>query len=327
MSINLRCPKCNRYFAISHRSCPTCGHESRTKQYHIRYDGKAVFAGNSLKIAREMESKMKQDKRLGRILEYSVQKDMPFCEFVSQYYEPHYQAKKSAQSIQTKVKCFLSVFADRPLRTITPSDVEKAVSAKYVGVSARTRDYYLAIIRRIFNYAVELEVIEKSPVKMKELKVDNARHRYLNDGEVKRLLNECAKSKSPYLYPMVILALHTGMRIGEIRSLKAADIVDGKIYIKSVHTKNSRSKIIPINESLRSYLDSYLVAHSEFDFAHDVGIAFNSCVKLAGIKDFRFHDLRHTFASFMVGDTPFVNVIIERLLRKPCIFSGFINRQ
>ncbi len=100
MSIVIRC-KCTRYYSIKQAVCPACGADNRKdRQYHIRYDGKAVYAGTSLTIAREIESKMKADKRQGNIPEYSQAKNLTFGEFVKKYYEPHYATRKSAERIR-----------------------------------------------------------------------------------------------------------------------------------------------------------------------------------------------------------------------------------
>ncbi|MDR0454235.1 MAG: site-specific integrase [Deferribacteraceae bacterium] len=295
MSIVLRCSECSRYYALSNENCPACGHGNQNRQYHIRYDGKAVYAGNSLRIAREMEAKMKTDKRLGRISEYNKPKDLLFTEFIEKYYKPHYKNKKSARSIGVEVKFFLGVLKDKTLRGITPADIEQAVNLKSSKKPA-TRDHCLAIVRRIMNYAVELEMLEKSPVKMKLLKIDNTRHRYLTDEEANRLLAACAESKSESLYPVVLIALHTGMRLGEILSLKRTDIVDGKFYIKSTHTKNSKVKIVPINKTLSDYFEKYFITHDDFNFKRCT-CTYAKIIKKCGIEDFHFHDLRHTFAS------------------------------
>jgi integrase len=275
----------------------------------VRYGGKTTYAGDSLQIAKEIELKIRRDKRLGRIDEYNKPAELTFREFVRNYYEPHYSGKKSAQSIKTKVDYFMQIFRDRPLRSIRPAEIEQAVSIRTVDRSPRTRDYYLAIIRRIFNYAIELEIIERSPVKMKELKVDNTRHRYLKNIEVASLLQACKNNRAKHLYPMVMIALHTGMRVGEIRTLKKASIVDGMIYIKSTNTKNNRSKIIPLTKPLKELLDEY----DEFNFNYECKGAFKSALRETGIEDFRFHDLRHTFASKLKANN--VNdSIIQKLL-------------
>ena len=326
MSVAIRCGnnQCERYYSPKHSRCPNCGEDERVKKYYVRCAGKAIYAGNSLKIAREMDVKMRMDIRLGKIEAYNKPKDLLFADFIKKYYEPHYCNKKSADSIKTKVEYFLKEFKDRYLRSITPAEIERAVTVKGVGVSPRTRDYYLAVIRHIYNYAVSLELIDKSPVKVKELKVDNTRHRYLTDEEVTRLLEECRKSKSSHLYPVVMIALHTGMRIGEIRTLKKASIKSGMIYVKSEFTKNSRSKIIPLNATLEKYISEYLLRNEEFDFNHDYKKAFNHAVKTAGIEDFHFHDLRHTFASKLKAQN-INDSVIQKLLghRTPAMVQRY----
>lgn len=313
MSITIRC-KCTRYYSIKQDCCPACGADNKKdRQYHIRYDGKAIYAGTSLTIAREIEAKMKAEKRLGNIDAYNVPKNVAFDEFVKKYYEPHYATRKSAERIRYITAYFLEYFGSRKLKSITPAEVELAINLKATNVSPRTRDYYLAVIRRIFNYAFELDLILKSPVKVKQLNVDNTRQRYLKDDEVLNLLHACRKSKSKYIYPMVVIALHTGMRVGEIQKLKRKDLVDGKLFIKSEYTKNSRSKIIPVNESLKVFLCEYLAEHDDFDFDHDYRRPFKTACKEAGIEDFRFHDLRHTFASKLKAQN--VNdSVIQKLL-------------
>jgi integrase len=297
MSVAIRCgnSQCERFYSVKHPQCPNCGDEKRIKRYYVRYAGKAVYAGNSLKIAREMDVKMKTDVRLGRISEYNKPKDLLFSEFIEKYYEPHYKNKKSARSISSIVKFALEVFKGKTLRAITPADIEQAINLKS-GRKPATRDHCLAIIRRIMNYAVELEMLEKSPVKLKALRFDNSRHRYLTNEEANILLAACAESKSESLYPVVLIALHTGMRKGEILSLKRSDISDGKFYLKSTNTKNSKVKIIPINRTLSDYFEIYFQTHDDFNFKN-CAPTYAKIVKKCGIEDFHFHDLRHTFAS------------------------------
>lgn len=298
MSIVIRCSKCKKFYAVKNSVCRYCGHEDRDRQYYVRLGDITTYAGNSLRIAKEMDADMKKDSRLGKLDAYSKPKVMTFGSFIEKYYEPHYTSKnKSAHKMKFIVNFFYKTFKDKYLNSITPADIEQIITAKTVGRAPRTRDHYLAIIRRIFNYAVELELLARSPVKMKELKVDNTRHRFLTDDEACRLLEECRNSPSKHLHPMVMIALHTGMRLGEIQKLKKADIVDGRIYLKSSHTKNSRVKIIPLNSTLKTYLEDYLARNQDFFFNTQLRGSFKAALERANIKDFRFHDLRHTFAS------------------------------
>ncbi len=296
MSVVIRCNKCNKFYATKSNVCIYCGHESREKKYYIRLGKITTYAGNSIRIAKEMDSDLKKKSRLGNLSAYNKPKDLLFSEFIEKYYEPHCQSKKSARTMKLMANLFVKAFQGRTLRSILPAEIEQLITAHTAGRKPRTRDHYLAIIRKIFNYAVELELLDRSPVKMKELKVDNSRHRFLSDDEAQRLLEECQKSISKHLYPMVMIALHTGMRLGEIISLRRENIVDGRIYLQSTHTKNSKVKIVPLNATLKEFITEYLATHEDFAFG-ECRTSFNQAVKRSGIVDFRFHDLRHTFAS------------------------------
>jgi integrase len=183
------------------------------------------------------------------------------------------------------------------LDEITSADIEDHLTSmvKHVFIIA-TRNLHLAIIRGMFNFAVRMEYLTVSPVKSKKIPVDNARVRYLTQDEIVHLLAECKKSTSPTLYSLVFIALKTGMRAGEIRQLKKEHIKDGCIYLTGDMTKQKKTKVIPILPTLAEYFNTF----EEFDFDKDYKTAFATALKRAGIENFHFHDLRHTFASQLI---------------------------
>lgn len=182
----------------------------------------------------------------------------------------------------------------------------------------------ISCLRHIFTKAVEWEMIEQSPFdrgKSLILKENNQRLRFLSENEIDKLLNECA----PYLRHIVECALNTGMRRGEILSLKWSQIRNGFIYLDK--TKTNESRQIPINETLEKVLDQIRSAQnpkgdkvvdlkgkplkkknlsSKYVFTYkgsptqSIKTSFKTALKNAGIQDFTFHDLRHTFASQVI---------------------------
>jgi integrase len=185
----------------------------------------------------------------------------------------------------------------------------------------------MSCLRHIFKKAVEWAMVEISPFDKGGsllLKENNERIRYLTEDEIERLLAECPK----HLSRIVECALNTGMRRGEMLSLKWSQIRDGFIYLQK--TKTNRARQIPINEDLAKVLsesrsENQLKSEYVFPFRKgehalkgektvrkrkglapapeaigSIKTSFNSAVRRAGIEDFRFHDLRHTFASHMV---------------------------
>jgi integrase len=178
----------------------------------------------------------------------------------------------------------------------------------------------MSCLHHLFTKAVEWDMIEQSPFskgKSLLLKENNTRIRFLKEDEIIKLLNSSPK----YLRNIIECALNTGMRRGEILSLKWDQIRNGFIYLKETKTKEPRQ--IPINNTLEALFKNIRKEHglkSKYVFLYDGQIietksgkmrktkkelqpvknikkTFKSALKRAGISDFRFHDLRHTFAS------------------------------
>ena len=163
----------------------------------------------------------------------------------------------------------------------------------------------LSTLRHLFSKAEEWGMMEVSPFK----KVRNLFYkekekmlRFLSEEEEITLLNVL----SGQVRNVVLVATHTGMRLGEILNLRWDDIRNGFIYL--TETKTYMPRQIPLNETLGKVLDS-IPRHisSEYVFwgkdgkpLKSVSRGFEGALKKAGIKNFRFHDLRHTFASRLV---------------------------
>jgi integrase len=164
----------------------------------------------------------------------------------------------------------------------------------------------MACLSHMLNKAVEWEMMGKNPLnrgKSLMIEENNKRLRFLSEGEIKKLLNECPK----YLHSIVECALNTGMRKGEILSLKWSQIGNGLIYLDK--TKTNEARQIPISDTLKKVLRETRRENqlkSEFVFTYkekpvkDVKRAFGGALRRERIEDFRFHDLRHTFASHLI---------------------------
>lgn len=167
---------------------------------------------------------------------------------------------------------------------------------------------YLSIVKASFTKAEEWGLISELQLravrKVKPLKGEISRLRFLTDEEIERLLSHCDN----YLYPIVFTALNTGMRRGEILNLKwdNVDFRTGFIYLDK--TKNGYRREIPMNEGLKAMMRQlYTQRRLDIDYIFinpktgkrltEFKRSFATALKKAGIRDFRFHDLRHTFAS------------------------------
>jgi len=164
----------------------------------------------------------------------------------------------------------------------------------------------------MFKKAVEWDLLKSNPAtSVKRFSVTSERTRFLTQDEIKRLLEECEKQvTSPWLLPLVTLALNTGMRQGHLLKLKWENIDVDRGSITIIQGKTLRRKTIAINELATGALE-WLQANCYGDllfmrpWADPIGKvtvydAFKGACSTAGINDFRFHDLRHTFASHLV---------------------------
>jgi len=161
------------------------------------------------------------------------------------------------------------------------------------------------MITKAVEWEMATEEVLKRVRKVKQLPERNGRLRFLSKEEIQNLIDACAA----HISPIVLMALNTGMRKGEILSLvwEQVDLKHG--FILLIDTKNGERREIPINETLRYSLSS-LPRHIASPYVFwqgddgkrymDVRRSFRSALKRAGIRDFRFHDLRHTFASHLV---------------------------
>jgi len=178
-----------------------------------------------------------------------------------------------------------------------------------------TVNRYLATLSHLFRYAVkEWKLVDRNPVAdISKKKEPRGRTRFLSDDERAALLDASAKSGWPALRALVLLALTTGARRGELINLRWAD-VDLKVGRALVReSKNDEQRTLPLAgkalESLRE-LKLQRSARSEFVFAQPSGLPgpyehfdmhWQAALAAAGIEDFHFHDLRHSTASMLAA--------------------------
>ncbi|MGI9067629.1 MAG: tyrosine-type recombinase/integrase [Pyrinomonadaceae bacterium] len=163
----------------------------------------------------------------------------------------------------------------------------------------------MQVLSNIFTLALEKKLISSRP-RTTMFRVSGERIRYLTSAEEKRLfanLDDCE-----WLRAIVLMALNTGMRRGEICGLQWFDLNFERGVINVRNTKNGKDRQIPMNATVRDVLESQ-PRSSSFVFPSprtgerlvEIKYSYARAVKAAGINNLRFHDLRHTAATRM-GD-------------------------
>lgn len=289
-------------------------------------------------------------------------KKIPNCNFdeLAEKYTAWMEGRQKSAKIKGYIiGQLLSVFGGIPLRRISTALVDQfqsdLISKKY---EVASNNKVLNVLKAMFAKAVEWELVEEEALKrvrkVKPLKGENKRLRYLSKEECRALISSCES----HLKPIITTALNTGMRRGEILGLKwdNVDLKHGFILLDM--TKNGERREIPINGTLKAVfqgitrrLDVPYVFHDSGKAFQDVKRSFHTALKKVeiqkctkcdyqeakgptqkelshcplckseiriqkGITDFHFHDLRHTFASTLVMQGVDITTIKELLGHK-----------
>lgn len=243
--------------------------------------------------------------REGRITAADVSFDALAKEYLTQTAN-----MSSYPSIQKQVKQLLKEFSGKGLSSFGTLDVER-LQNKLLGAgnAPGTVNHKTAILKAMFAAAVRWKMVSREVLfdvrAAKQLKVDNARVRYLSDDEAERLLARLMISRNAELRYQVQIAMHTGMRLMEVVNLVWGRIDMENRLILVDNTKSKRNRHIPINDTclevLKEYRKRAKVIHLDGRLFSGFGRrAWNCAIKDAGIQDFRFHDLRHSFASWLM---------------------------
>ncbi len=219
------------------------------------------------------------------------------------------ERQRSFSSKRVFIKQLVEVFGNCPLRRFSIRVVEEWQTERMTRNKPATVNRVLETLKHMFTKAVDWEMVEEDALKkirkVKHLPENNRRLRYLSKDECRALIKAC----KPHLQPIVITALNTGMRKEEILSLeweRHIDLNNGLILLDV--TKNGERREIPMNKSVRTTFRELLRrVDSPYVFSDgngkrylDIKRSFKSAIRKTGIKDFRFHDLRHCFASHLV---------------------------
>jgi integrase len=287
-----------------------------SKNWWLRYaglDGRIVYESSGSPKFSDAENLLiqrKQSIREGKQPEMKTIRRYTFQELVQQYLAWTNGRQRSAKTRGYIAGQLLERFGNLPLRSFNTMLVEQLqtelMERKLKNSSCNT---VIGVLKRMFTKAVEWEMVEEEVLKrirkVKPLRDDSKRMRYLSREECQALISACGT----HLIPIVVTALNTGMRKGEILSLKWDNVDFRHGFILLDRTKNGERREVPINDTLRRTLTSLTrrldvpyvfydpVTGKKYD---DVKRSFKTACKKAGITDFHFHDLRHAFASQLV---------------------------
>ena len=305
------------------------GHPVQTETFERKTDAK--------KWAQDTESAIRD----GRHFKTTEAKRHTLAELIDRYIRDVLPAKpKSIYAQKIQLGWWKAEIGSYALADVSPALIAECRDKLAAGKTKRgtqrnpaTVVRYLAALSVCFTHAVkEWGWIDDTPMrKVTKPKESRGRVRYLSDDERVRLLKACKESSNPYLYPVVVLALSTGMRSGEIMGL-TWDVVDLNRGRAILHeTKNNERRAVAITghalELLKEMnkvrrIDSNLLFPSKENKPHkpqkpiDLRAPWNAALKKVEIQDFKFHDLRHSAASYLAMNGASLAEIAEVLGHK-----------
>jgi len=274
------------------------------------------------KWAQQTESAIRE----GRHFKTTEAKRHTLAELIDRYSRDVLPAKKDHEVRQQQLNWWKEQLGTLALADVTPAllaeyrdKLANSVTVRHQQRSPATAkrspatvNRYLAALSHAFTIAVkEYGWIETNPLtRVSKPKESRGRVRFLADDERERLLQACRESNNPDLYTAVVLSLSTGARQQEIMSLRwqQVDLATGVIRLEQ--TKNGERRALPLaghaaflvkERAKVRRIDTDLLFPSKINPAQpiDLRTPWETALKQADIDDFRWHDLRHSAASYL----------------------------
>jgi len=235
---------------------------------------------------------------------FKQEKKILFNDFAKEYLVYARINKGSWKRDQVSLKNLNAFFVRFLLLKINPKHIEDYKIQRIEKVKPATVNRELALLKFMFSLAIKWKYVKENPVKeVKQFQERKIEMKILDRDEIDRLIhNSC-----DHLKGIIILALNTGMRKGEILNLNWNDIDFNKLFIFIKTSKSGAARKAPMNDLVVDTLkrikresDYVFCSPKTKEHIKDVKTAFKAACVRAKICNLRFHDLRHTAATYMV---------------------------
>jgi integrase len=258
------------------------------------------------KLANQFILKLEADKQL--LMAYGgIGSKLLFSELADNYIHNEFKGQRPKQQ-QNRLRFWVNIFGNKNILDVTRRDVSNGLNMLPSSYTNATINRYKALISVVFSYACREYDLPENPVRyIRALPEDNARVRFLSDDERSRLFEAIRRSNWDKFYLLVLLAITTGARKGELTSLRWNNIDFGRKTAYIATTKNGQPKVLPLTDDVIDELLKFNEDNNALIFKSQIRDNVSYCftkpwrraLEQANIQDFRFHDLRHTTASYL----------------------------
>lgn len=312
--------------------------QQTTYRVKVRLKGCSVQSATFERLtdAKKWAQSIEASIREGRHFKTSEAKKHTLNDTIDRYLQSVLPKKPKSEKDQAiHLRWWKNAVGSHVLAEVTPALLarQRDELGKGITVQGRQRtnatvNRYLAALSHVFTIAVkEWGWVDENPLrKVSKRKEPRGRIRFLSDEERERLLKACKEAESDYLYRVVVLALSTGARKMELLNLRWQDVDLNRGIITLHETKNGERRILPVTGHALVLLKEHAkVRHLTTDLVFpgqslknpiDIRTPWENALKRAGIDDFRFHDLRHSAASYLAMNGASLAEIAEVLGHK-----------
>ncbi len=249
--------------------------------------------------------------------------DLTFAGFYPMYLDFARHRIKTHQDQKYRIDRLLErypAFGKTLMASITTKDIALLHVREKERTSASNANHLFSVLRSMMNVAVNWHLIDRNPcIGVSKFSEGPLRERYLTQKELPRFLDALRLEDDTLSKAAILLLLYTGCRKSEILTMKwdQVRLDEGRIHLPV--TKNGKSRAILLNKRASEILqelayrkdDTERTRKSDYVFPsrngtrkghmHDLRVPLQKACEFAGIKDFRTHDLRHTFAALCVS--------------------------
>lgn len=245
----------------------------------------------------------------------AAMKDIPtLSAFVNETYMPYIRShKRSWETDQILLRAHvLPHWGHLHLDEITNRHAIKLLSDHRMTRKPASTNRVYDMLNTVFHLAIRWETgLTTNPLKnVRRYKENNKRERYLTEGEAKRLFEALESTKSPQLKAIVTMLLLTGARLSEVLNAQWKDFDPESRLWTIEFNKSGKTRYVPLSDAAILLIENLpRLEGCPHPFANpktmqpytSIHYAWGSVRKRAGLPDLRIHDLRHSFASFLVN--------------------------
>ena len=238
---------------------------------------------------------------------HQININLTLNELVEDYLKNEYIGTRPQQQ-RSRLNHWTQLIGKMQVTEITKENIKLGLARLPNNLSNTTINKYKKVASVVFNYGIREYSLTENPTRqIRSLPEKKGRTRYLSDNERKRLFKACRGSKWNKLYLLVLMAITTGARRGELTNLQWSNIDLKRKTAHVLTSKNGEEKILPLTDDVIFELQKFNLDYYSLIFCseiksnkpYDFFKQWNSVRDEAELIDFRFHDLRHTTASYL----------------------------